>query len=65
MDKTTPNRTVAGGGIGGALGVIAVVMAPKVTEITWSAEKAALMTAALGALFAWLVRYLPQPGAGR
>ncbi len=50
MDKTTPNRTVAGGGIGGALGVIAVVMAPKVSEIVWSAEEAALMTAALGAL---------------
>ncbi len=61
-NKTTPNRTVVGGGIGSALGVIAVVMAPKVTDIVWSAEEAALMTAALGALFAWLVRYLPSPG---
>jgi hypothetical protein len=63
MEKTTPNRTVVGGGVGSALGVIAVVMVPKVSEITWSAEEAALMTAALGALFAWLVRYLPRPGA--
>ena len=63
MNKTTPNRTVAGGGVGGAIGVIAVVMAPKLWDITWSVEEAALMTAALGALFAWLVRYAPQPGA--
>jgi hypothetical protein len=61
MDKTTNNRTVAGGGIGGALGVIVVVMLPKLTTLTWSAEEASMMTAALGVLFGWLVRFLPKP----
>ena len=63
MDRTTPNKTVAGGGLGGAFGVIAVIMAPKISDITWSAEEAALTTAALGTLFAWAVRYLPGPRA--
>ncbi len=61
MNKTTPNRTFSASGVGGALGVIVVIMAPKIWDVTWDVEDATMMTAALGALFAWLVRYLPQP----
>lgn len=64
--STASNRpgraaTGVGGGVGGALGVIAVVMTPKLTELTLDATEASLMTAALGMLFSWLVRFLPQP----
>ena len=58
---TTPNRTLSGGGAGSALGVILVVMAPKFSEIVFTVEEASIMTAALGTIFAWLVRYIPQP----
>ena len=61
VKKTIPNKTAMAGGVGGALGVIVVVMAPKLTSITWSAEEGTLMIAALGALFAGLVSYLPKP----
>ena len=54
-------RTVAGGTIGSALGVVAVVMAPKLTALTLDATEASLMTAALGIIFSYLVRYLPKP----
>ena len=54
-------RTVAGGTVGGALGVVVVVMAPKLTELTLDATEASLMTAALGIIFSYLVRYLPKP----
>ena len=61
---TTPNRTVVSGGLGSALGVVAVVILPKFTELTFTPDEAALMTAALGIIFGWLVRYLPAPGGG-
>lgn len=44
-----------GGGAGSALGVILVVMVPKFTTIVFDATEAALMTAALGVVFAWLL----------
>lgn len=59
--ETTPNRTFVGGSIGSALGVMVVVMAPKLSEVTWSTDDATLMTAALGIFFGWVVRYLPMP----
>ena len=61
MMKATGNQAVVGGGVGSALGVIFVVMMPKLTELTLDATEASLMTAAMGTLFAWLVRYLPKP----
>lgn len=63
MERTTPNRTVAGGGVGGALGVSVVIMVPKFTEIVFSADEASMLTAAFGIVFGWLIRYLPQPRA--
>ena len=63
-NKTTPNRTFVGGGLGGALGVVAVVMLPKFTALTFTPDEAAIMTAALGIIFGWLVRYLPAPRTG-
>ena len=59
--KPTGNQAVVGGGIGSALGVIVVVMAPKMTSLVLDATEASLMTAALGVVFAWLVRFLPKP----
>ncbi len=61
VTKTVNTRTVVSGGVGGALGVILVIMAPKFTETTFSAEEASMMTAALGVLFGWLMRFLPKP----
>lgn len=61
--KPTGNQAVVGGGIGSALGVIAVVMLPKLTALTFDATEASMMTAALGIVFAWLVRYLPKPSS--
>ena len=58
----TPNKTVASGGIGAALGVALVVMLPKFTDLVFSPEEASVMTAALGVIFGYLVRYLPKPG---
>ncbi len=54
-------RIVTGGGVGGALGVIAVVMIPKLSELTFDATEASLMTASLGIFFSFLVRFLPKP----
>ena len=68
MKRTTPNRTVAGGGVGGALGVIVVMMVPKFSAVTFSADEASMLTAAFGIVLAWLIRYLPPPrgsGLGR
>ena len=59
----TQNKAVTSGGIGAALGVALVVMLPKFTELVFSPEEASIMTAALGVIFGYLVRYLPQPGA--
>lgn len=63
MERTTPNRTFAGGGVGGALGVIVVMMLPKFTTIILSPEEASMLTAASGIVLAWLIRYLPRPRA--
>lgn len=62
MDKPTNTKTVVGGGAGGALGALVVIMTPKVSTLVWEAGEAAIVTAALGILFSWLARYLPQPG---
>lgn len=62
--KHTANNAVGGAGVGSAIGVIIVVLVPEFTEIEWTPEKAALMTAALGTVVAWAFRYLPKPRAG-
>lgn len=62
---TSANATTFGGGVGGALGVIVVVMTPKIfTGFTFDATEASIMTAALGAVFAWGIRYIPKPKNG-
>jgi len=60
--KSAARANMVAGGVGGGFGVIAVVMIPKVSAITWSGEESALMMAACGAVFAWIVSYLPRPG---
>ncbi len=55
--------TAVGGGVGGAIGVIIVVMAPKMfTGFTLDATEASLLTASLGIIFSFGMQYVPKPG---
>jgi len=56
----TPGKTIAGGGIGGALGVLVVLFMPENVHV-FTAETASVATAAFGIIFSYLVRFLPQP----
>lgn len=53
-------RTIAGGGVGGALGVLVVLFLPE-TSYIFTPETASVATAAFGIVFSYLIRYLPQP----
>ncbi|KKK87559.1 hypothetical protein LCGC14_2752020 [marine sediment metagenome] len=53
-------RTVTGGGIGGALGVLVVLFMPGDVHV-FTPETASVATAAFGIVFSYLVRFLPQP----
>ena len=56
--------TAVGGGVGGAIGVLVVVMAPKLfTDFTLDATEASLLTAALGVIFSFGMQYVPKPGS--
>ncbi len=56
------NKTVAGGGVGGALGYLVTIFGPKFGWFTLaSADEGAAIATALGLVFAWLARYLPEP----
>lgn len=60
-EKSSPNRVIIGGGIGGALGVLFVIMAPKFTALTFAGDEGAMVSAALGMVFSYLVRFIPVP----
>ena len=55
-----PGRTVTGGGVGGAIGVLVVLFMPEETHV-FTPETASMATAAFGIVFSYLVRFLPQP----
>ncbi len=61
-EKSTPTavRTITGGGIGGAVGVLVVLFMPETVHI-FTPETASMATAALGVIFSYLIRFLPQP----
>ncbi len=59
MQKT--HQHAAGAGVGGALGFVVVMFLPKLADITITPEEAAGLTAALGVLFSYLVKFLPRP----
>ena len=64
LTKTTntPGAAKIGGGVGGAVGVLVVVMAPKMFEgFTLDATEASLLTAALGVIFSFGMQYVPRP----
>lgn len=52
--------TVTGGGVGGALGVLAVLFMPA-TWYVFTPETASVATAAFGIVFSFIVRFLPKP----
>lgn len=54
--------TAVGGGVGGAIGVLVVVMVPKLSELTLDATEASMLTAALGIIFSFGMSYIPKPG---
>ncbi len=63
------NRTIAGSGVGGALGVLVVIFMPSNCDVAlnpgfgfcFSPETASMATAALGVVFGYLIRFLPKP----
>ncbi len=60
--SNTPGMAKVGGGIGGALGVLTVVMAPKIFDgFVLDATEASLLTASLGVIFSFGMQYLPKP----
>ena len=58
--KQSHRRTVAGGTVGGAVGVLVVMFMPE-NVILFTPEKAAMATLAFGTIFSWAMRFLPQP----
>ncbi len=61
----TPGAAKLGGTVGSALGVLVVVMAPKIFEgFTLDATEASLLTAALGIIFGFGMQYVPKPKVG-
>ncbi len=59
--KTTAGTAMVGGGVGGALGVLAVLFMPADWYI-FTPESAAVATAAFGVIFSYAMRWLPAPG---
>ncbi len=60
----THKATAIGGGVGGAIGILVVVMAPKLFEgFTLDATEASMLTAALGVIFSFGMSYVPKPGS--
>ncbi len=63
--KNTAGSAKFGGGVGGALGVLTVVMAPKMFDgFALDATEASLLTAALGVIFSFGMQYVPKPKSG-
>ena len=61
----TPGAAKLGGTVGSALGVLVVVMAPKIFEgFTLDPTEASLRTAALGIIFGFGMQYVPRPKVG-
>ncbi len=59
--KDTAGSAKFGGGVGGALGVLTVLFLPP-TVYQFTAESAAVATAAFGILFSFGMQYVPKPG---
>ena len=58
----TPGAAKLGGSVGAALGVIVVLMGPKIFPgFTLDATEASLLTAALGVIFSFGMQYVPRP----
>lgn len=57
----TPNTHAAGAGVGGALGFVITMFLPKFADVQFTPEEAAGLTAALGVILSYLVRFLPKP----
>ncbi|MFQ5622411.1 MAG: hypothetical protein ACE5FS_03345 [Paracoccaceae bacterium] len=55
------NKTVASGGIGGAVGFIVVLVLGQTTDWALTPEQASGLTGALAVVFGYLARFLPQP----
>jgi len=63
MAVSLPSSAGVGGGVGGALGILAVIFMPPSVFI-FTPETASIATAALGVVFSYLVKFLPKPPAG-
>ncbi len=60
MNPTNPNAVVGSGAVGAALGVLLVMFLPQFTSVTFTANEAAMATAAFGTVFAWGIRFIPR-----
>ncbi len=53
-------RTVAGGTVGGAIGVLVVMFMPSDWYV-FTPDTASVATLAFGTIFSYVMRYLPKP----
>ncbi len=58
--EPSAKKTIVGGGVGGAIGVLAVLFMPDTWHI-FTPEEASMATAAIGIVFSYAMRYLPAP----
>ena len=59
--KKSMDRRTGGATVGSALGVVVVMFLPKLMDITFVANEAAMLTAALGIIFTGVLAYFPKP----
>ena len=60
--QNTAGAAKLGGSVGAALGVLVVLMAPKIfPALILTATEASLLTAALGVIFSFGMQYVPRP----
>ncbi len=59
--KNTAGAAKFGGGVGGAIGVLVVLFMPP-SFYQFTAESAAVATAAFGVIFSFGMQYVPKPG---
>jgi len=53
-------RTVAGGTVGGAIGVLVVMFMPESVHV-FTPETASMATLAFGTIASYVMRYVPKP----